>query len=85
MEIAIKVSIGKLRLPLPLPETYTQVGSFGFREVPLRADHILKVAQLPVHHKNPFDRLLIAQALVQDYTLVSVDRHFDAYGVRRQW
>ncbi len=81
-EIAIKVSIGKLRLPVPLPEAMAQVRAFGFQEVPLLAEHTLRVAELPFHHKDPFDRLLIAQALTHDYTLVSVDEHFAAYGVR---
>jgi PIN domain nuclease of toxin-antitoxin system len=85
-EIAIKQSLGKLRMPAPLerfiPEQMA-VNRFQSLEIDFR--HVTRVAGLPFHHRDPFDRLLIAQALEEDLTLVSSDSAFDAYGVKRLW
>jgi PIN domain nuclease of toxin-antitoxin system len=85
-EMAIKVSLGKLRLAAPLeaflPE---QLAKNGFRELPLDFRHVVKVSRLPFHHRDPFDRLLVAQALEEDLAVVSADEAFAAYGVRRVW
>lgn len=56
-----------------------------FTILPIDIRHTGRVASLPFHHRDPFDRILIAQALVEDIELVSVDGFFDAYGVRRLW
>lgn len=48
-------------------------------------DHTMKIADMPFHHRNPFDRLLIAQSLVEKIPLVSADRIFDLYGVSQIW
>lgn len=81
-EIAIKQSLGKLELARPaelwLPDVMKRTG-YEVAELPLPA--ALLVRGLPWHHKDPFDRLLIAQALDQGYTIVSRDAVFDAYGV----
>lgn len=81
-EIAIKQSLGKLELPSPaeqwLPEVLRRTG-FELAEVGLAA--ALKVRGLPWHHRDPFDRLLVAQALEDGYTLVTRDPHIGAYGV----
>ena len=81
-EIAIKQSIGKLELARPaeqwLPDVLKRTG-FEVAELSLSA--ALRVRELPWHHRDPFDRLLIAQALDQGYTIVSRDAAFDAYGV----
>jgi len=81
-EIAIKQSIGKLELARPaehwLPDVLKRTG-FEVAELSLSA--ALRVRGLPWHHKDPFDRLLIAQALDQGYTIVSRDPEFKAYGV----
>jgi PIN domain nuclease of toxin-antitoxin system len=81
-EIAIKQSIGKLELARPaeqwLPDVLKRTG-FEVADVPLSA--ALYVRGLAWHHRDPFDRLLIAQALDQGYTIVSRDAVFDAYGV----
>ena len=81
-EIAIKQSIGKLDLARPaeqwLPEVLRRTG-FEIADVPLSA--ALHVRGLAWHHRDPFDRLLIAHALDQGYTIVSRDAVFDAYGV----
>jgi PIN domain nuclease of toxin-antitoxin system len=81
-EIAIKQSLGKLDLPKPaeqwLPEVVRRTG-FEIAEVGLGA--ALRVRALPWHHRDPFDRLLIAQAIEDGYTIVTHDEAFGAYGV----
>jgi PIN domain nuclease of toxin-antitoxin system len=81
-EIAIKQSLGKLDLPKPaeqwLPEVLRRTG-LEVAELGLPA--ALRVRALPWHHRDPFDRLLIAQALEESYTLVTHDTAFSAYGV----
>ena len=77
-EIAIKSSIGKLRVPADLEQ---QLDDNAFAPLPLRLHHGLAVEMLPFHHRDPFDRLLIAQARCEDLTLVTADRMFAAYDV----
>lgn len=85
-EMAIKVSLGKLRLPAPLerfiPE---QMAANGFRLLEIDLGDIARVATLPFHHRDPFDRLLAAQALDGEFRIVSADRVFQRYGVHRVW
>ncbi|MEW5787937.1 MAG: type II toxin-antitoxin system VapC family toxin [Pseudomonadota bacterium] len=85
-EMAIKTSLGKLRLALPLerfiPE---QLASNGFSLLPIDFRHTARVESLPFHHRDPFDRLLIAQAQAEKLVLVSADGAFNDYGVRRIW
>jgi PIN domain nuclease of toxin-antitoxin system len=81
-EIAIKQSLGKLDLARPaerwLPDVLTRTG-FEVAELSLSA--ALRVRSLAWHHRDPFDRLLIAQALDDGFTIVTRDEAFDAYGV----
>ena len=85
-EMAIKVSIGKLSFPTPLnifvPD---QLEQNGIQLLPVSVSHALRVASLPFLHKDPFDRLLIAQSLVEPMAIVSTDVIFDGYGVTRIW
>ena len=85
-EIGIKVSIGQLDLTQPFRMVLADVASrrnlsLLYTELP----HIAKVSELPFHHRDPFDRMLIAQALIRHLPIVSVDPMFDAYGVKRLW
>jgi PIN domain nuclease of toxin-antitoxin system len=81
-EIAIKQSLGKLELARPAEVWFPDVlKRTGYEIAELGLPAALRVRGLPWHHKDPFDRLLIAQALDQGYTLVSRDSAFDAYGV----
>ncbi len=85
-EMAIKHSLGKLRLGLPLREAITSgADECGLILLSVNADHALAVTDLPFFHDDPFDRLLIAQARVDDLRLVSRDAAFDGYGVSRVW
>jgi PIN domain nuclease of toxin-antitoxin system len=85
-EIAIKVSIGKLALSAPfetlIPE---QLSVNGFELVRLEVTHAAALIKLPFHHRDPFDRLLIAQATVEQMQIVSIDSTFDAYQIPRLW
>jgi PIN domain nuclease of toxin-antitoxin system len=81
-EIAIKYSIGKLPLPAP-PASYIASRAEGgdFRVVDVRLEHALAVAELPRHHDDPFDRLLLAQCMVEGFRLVTADRRLSMYDV----
>ncbi len=81
-EAAIKSALGKLDAPDELPSLVEQLG-FGFLEV--TADHAWQVRRLPPHHRDPFDRLLIAQAQVERLSIVSADPAFDSYDVKVVW
>ena len=85
-EIAIKAQLGKYRLPEP-PGRYVpkRLAQQGIRPLPVTLDHSLKVFDLPRHHADPFDRLLIAQALEEDMVLLTSDREFEKYPVNVLW
>lgn len=77
-EIGIKAAVGKLVVP---PDLQAKITLAGVRSLALAAAHGLAVAQLPTHHRDPFDRLLIAQAMTEGLTLVTADPNFAAYDV----
>ena len=85
-EIAIKVSIGKLELPAGVERFIQgQLAANWIRELPIDLAHVARARLLPFHHRDPFDRLLAAQALEEDLTVVSADPMFRKYGVKRVW
>ncbi len=85
-EIAIKVSIGKLELTESFQDLIpAQLIENGVELLDMSVEHAAVVASLPFHHRDPFDRLIAAQAQVEQMTLVSVDEAFDAYKVDRLW
>lgn len=77
-EIAIKRSLGKLSVPDDLP---TVLETEGFRKLSITWEHAFRTEGLPNIHRDPFDRVLIAQCLVEGLTMVSSDRHIARYGV----
>lgn len=81
-EIAIKRSLGKLRIDPGWMRALTQL---DFNPVPVTFEHAEHVEQLPWHHRDPFDRLLIAQASLEEHALVSADSRMAAYGVEIVW
>lgn len=85
-EIAIKWQLGKLHLPEP-PEIYVadRIASSGVGTLAVEHAHALAVASLPPHHGDPFDRLLIAQAMAENASLVTADRALAAYDVDMVW
>lgn len=84
-EIAIKAGLGKLRLAQPLSDIRRDFIVHGARVLDISADHAIAVEHLPPHHRDPFDRLLVVQALAEGLTIVSKDGVFDLYGVPRIW
>ena len=85
-EIAIKVSIGKLTLSAPFDDIFPdQFANNGIDVLSITPAHISAVTTLPFHHRDPFDRLLIAQAATEQMELVSTDSAFDDYPVKRLW
>jgi PIN domain nuclease of toxin-antitoxin system len=78
-EIALKVSLGRLQTRRSVIDA---VAESGFEELPIRLAHTEHLGGLPWHHRDPFDRLLAAQALTEKLTLVTRDRVFRRYGVR---
>lgn len=81
-EIAIKVSIGKLNLHQPYEDFIDAcLSTYRFTILPVGPKHTARVVGLPFHHKDPFDRLLVAQALVEEIPIISNDPALDAYGV----
>lgn len=77
-EAAIKQSIGKLKEPADLPE---RIRDSGFRELPVTSDHAIVAGRLPPIHRDPFDRILVAQARCENLTLVSRDPEVRKYDV----
>jgi PIN domain nuclease of toxin-antitoxin system len=85
-EISIKVGIGKLDLPklfdVFIPE---QLEINEIELLPIELRHLTPLTSLPLHHRDPFDRLLISQSLVEELTILSADKIFDRYAVNRSW
>jgi PIN domain nuclease of toxin-antitoxin system len=85
-ETAIKVNLGKLAVDAPSVEAFfdEQMRTNGFTYLPIAPAHVFRAAALPLHHRDPFDRMLIAQALVEGVSLVTRD-DFRAYGLAAAW
>ncbi len=85
-EIAIKISIGKYRLNEPY-QTFMEreIAANQMRLLTIEPRHTAPLVTLPFHHRDPFDRLLVAQALVEQMPLVSADATLDAYPITRLW
>lgn len=85
-EVAIKVSLKKLDIGGPylgfFPE---QMARTNFDFLAVRDEHLAAVSTLPFHHRDPFDRLIVAQTIAENIPIVSIDETFDAYGVTRLW
>ena len=85
-EIAIKVSTGKLKITPNFEQgVFLQIELNAFEILPIATAHLAEVARLPFHHRDPFDRLLIAQSKAENIPLISADGAFDAYGIQRLW
>ncbi|MGH9754676.1 MAG: type II toxin-antitoxin system VapC family toxin [Blastocatellia bacterium] len=85
-EIAIKISIGKYALNEPYEAFMDHaIHQNGFLILPIELRHAALLTNMPFHHRDPFDRLVIAQALVEGLAIVSADAAFDAYSVQRLW
>lgn len=79
VEIAIKTSVGKLQAPADLPD---QLAAQGFDVLPLTLGHAMAISTLPVHHRDPFDRMLVAQAMVENLPVLTADARLNEYAVQ---
>jgi PIN domain nuclease of toxin-antitoxin system len=85
-EIAIKVGLGKLTLSLPYRDWMNRaITDLSLSLLPVTVDYAGAQAALPWHHRDPFDRLLVAQALSDGISIVSADGQLDPYGIARVW
>jgi PIN domain nuclease of toxin-antitoxin system len=85
-EMEIKYQLGKLSLQLPLRDIINeQIHNHNMVILSITSEHILGLDNLPLHHKDPFDRLLISQANLEDAILISCDSVFNQYSVKVDW
>lgn len=85
-EITIKVSIGKLILADPVALFLSRELQINkFNTLGITFDHLATLSQLPFHHRDPFDRLIVSQAIAESISVVSADVAFDTYGITRIW
>jgi PIN domain nuclease of toxin-antitoxin system len=85
-EIALKLSLEKLKLPLPFDGVFPrQLEVNGFELLPISCPHLKQLAALPFYHHDPFDRLLIAQSLADGMTIVTRDTAFSSYPAKIMW
>jgi PIN domain nuclease of toxin-antitoxin system len=85
-EVLIKVRIGKLPLPLPAGKYLTaQMSANGVSVLSIQVDHVLQIEKLPMHHRDPFDRILIAQCMQEDWPIITSDPVFKKYPIRVIW
>lgn len=85
-EIAIKLNLGRLPIPQPLNVFIPQqmrANRIGL--LPIELNHTFETVRLPLHHRDPFDRILVAQAVCENLPIVSADHAFDAYPITRMW
>ncbi|MDQ6662306.1 MAG: type II toxin-antitoxin system VapC family toxin [Chloroflexota bacterium] len=85
-EIAIKVQIGRLQIPAALQDfigRHLRIGQISV--LPIHARHAFRQGELPLHHRDPFDRILIAQSLEESLPLISCDPLLDSYPIERVW
>ena len=84
-EIAIKISLKKLELKTPFNQIGRQLLENGFELLPATFADTLTISALPFHHRDPFDRMIIAQALTNGLTIISKDEHISLYDVNLIW
>jgi len=84
-EVAIKVNIGKLTLPFNLEVLAQEAISNNIKVLEIEMSHISKYVDIPLHHRDPFDRLIISQAIVEELSVISSDDKFSLYEIQRIW
>jgi PIN domain nuclease of toxin-antitoxin system len=85
-ELAILESLDRVRLKVPLATLFTEgLAALRFQLLPIRLPYVVGVSALPQHHRDPFDRLLVATAKAEKLTVISADREFKRYGVPVLW
>lgn len=81
-EVTIKNSLGKLELHIPFDDLLNLT---GYSHLHISGEHLKLLRSLPFHHRDPFDRMLISQALHENLIIISADKQFDLYGIKRIW
>ena len=84
-KMTIKMSLGKLFLSCDIKEMTEKIYNNGFEILPILPEHIIKLSTLIYLHRDPFDRIIIAQGLTENMPIVSSDKIFDNYGINRKW
>jgi len=84
-EIAIKISLERLELKMPFQTLSQEILNNSFQILPIVFEDILILSNLKFHHRDPFDRILISQAINNNFTLISRNKHFDSYKVTLLW
>ncbi len=84
-EIAIKLNIGKLQMNISFEQLRMLILENGFEILPLKIEHTKEIINLPLHHRDPFDRLIISQATVENMIILSRDENFKLYNVKLIW
>lgn len=85
-EMGLKMSLGRLELAQPFVDLIPrQMELNGFGLLPVRISHIARIISLPFHHRDPFDRMIVAQCVAEGLSVVSLDAVFDKYSVQRLW
>lgn len=85
-EILIKVQSGKLNLPQPAgPYVLSRLAENRIKTLPISIDHLLAIERLPMHHRDPFDRMLIAQSMEEGWPIITADPKFKQYSVQVIW
>ena len=83
--MAIKISLNKLKIKIAFDKLLSEIENHGFDLLPISFEHTFKIVDLEFHHRDPFDRLLIAQSFVEEFVFLSSDVIFDKYGIERIW
>ena len=84
-EIAIKVNIGKLSLSKPFHTIKKQIEDNNIELLPIDFNHTLQLVSLQLYHRDPFDRLIIAQAMTEQMAVITKDEHFKKYSIKIIW
>ena len=84
-EIAIKLNVEKLKLQTSFLGIQKKMDENGFKLLPVNFEHTLILKDLPLHHRDPFDRMIIAQSITEDLTIISKDKNFSLYPIKLLW
>ena len=84
-EISIKIGTGKLEIDTPITDLFDFLERNRFWVMPIELNHLVQLQSLPYHHRDPFDRIIIAQALAETLPVATKDQLFSQYGVITKW
>lgn len=84
-EMTIKITLDKLHLSCGINDMINKLYRNGFEILPIQPEHLIRLSQISYIHRDPFDRIIIAQGLTEEIAIISSDKIFDDYGVNRKW